>query len=252
MGNKVLPIHDISNDITVQKADKPQPSLQDIYERDLVSKRHRCTDIIFLILFLVFGLVQFVLSMIIFINGGDPRNILLPHDSNGNMCQGAKPNLFYFNLAACLSVSALVTSCATPSICVASCPTKNLFYLIDSQRSTLYNSYCTTDNSNADLIPSASSFTNLVRNQSCPGYALSSQAFYYRCIPSFIFSLANGFTGNASSLTANDSELGTSYKISDITSGTEITDKIIYQASQYITSLLNIQSIGNNFIIKTL
>ena len=231
-------------------ADKPKPTLKDIYERELVKKRHSCTDIICLILFLIFGLVQAALSILIFANGGDPRNILLPHDSNGNICQGSKPNLFYFNLAACLSVSALVTSCNTPSICVASCPTNNLFYMIDSQRSTLYTSYCTTDNSNAASIPSALSYTNLVQNQSCPGYALSSKALYYRCLPSFIFSLANGFIGNSSSLTANDTTTGTSYNISDLTSGTAITDKTIYQASQYITSLLNIQSIGNLLITQ--
>jgi hypothetical protein len=121
---------------------KPVPTLEDIYERELVKKRHNCTDVICLLLFVVFCTVQVALSLLIYIKGGDPSSIILPHDSSGNVCQGSTPYLFYFNLYACASVSAAVTSCPSPTICVTSCPSQNLFYLIDSQRQILFNSYC--------------------------------------------------------------------------------------------------------------
>ena len=56
---------------------KPTPSLQDIYDRELVSKRHNCTDIICLILFIVFIVVQVVMSLVVFIKGGSPASISL-------------------------------------------------------------------------------------------------------------------------------------------------------------------------------
>ena len=236
MGKKVA----ASSSDSEEHAGRPAPSLQDIYERELVSKRHNCTDIICLILFFIFGLVQAVLSLLVFINGGDPRNFFLPHDSSGNLCQGSKPNLFYFDLVTCLSASALISGCATPSICVSTCPTSNLFYMIDSQRSTLYASYCTTDNSNAASTPSSSSYTTLVGNLSCPAYALSSQAYYYRCIPSVAFS----YNGTLNQLYATEVSSNSTYALTG--SSGSITDQVISQASQYITALMNILSISNS------
>jgi hypothetical protein len=64
-----------SNEIspTTENA-KPAPSLQDIYDRELVSKRHNCTDIICLILFIVFIFVQVIMSLVVFIKGGSPAS----------------------------------------------------------------------------------------------------------------------------------------------------------------------------------
>ena len=252
MGNKISPNSAPKDKANEKEADKPHSSSQDKTEHELVPKRHSCTDIICLVLFLIFGLVQVILSLIIFINGGDPRNILLPYDSSGNLCQGSRPNLFYLNLAACLNVNALLTGCTTPTTCVASCPASNLFYLIDSQRSALYKSYCIKDNSNAATVPSSSIYSTLVLNQSCPGYALSSQAFYYRCVPSFVFNIVNGIAGNGTFLTANDTLSNTIYNITDLSTGNAMTDKIIYQAAQYITTLLNYKAIGNLKIFKNI
>ena len=54
---------------TETPVNKPPPTLQDIYERELVSKRHNCTDVICLLIFIVFGLAQAALSVFIFIKG---------------------------------------------------------------------------------------------------------------------------------------------------------------------------------------
>ena len=111
---------------------KSAPKLKDIYEQELVKKRHNCTDVICLLLFIIFGLVQIALSLVVFLRGGDPRDLLLPHDSSSNTCKGSTPNLFYFNLASCVSVGALAGTCPSPTICVNECPNQNLYYLIES------------------------------------------------------------------------------------------------------------------------
>ena len=67
--------------------------------------------------------------------------ILLPHDSEGNACRDSTPYLFYFNLYACANIASAITACPSPTKCVATCPSENLFYLIDSQRTTLLT-YC--------------------------------------------------------------------------------------------------------------
>jgi solute carrier family 44 (choline transporter-like protein), member 2/4/5 len=228
----------------VAPSDKPQPTLQDVYEKELVSKRHNCTDIICLLIFFIFGLIQIVMSLVVFIKGGDPQNVIRPHDSSGNICSGSTPNLFYFNLPSCLSVSALVSSCPSPTICVSSCPAQNLFYMIDSQRSVLYPTYCDQNALNsyysnqAPTSVSSSTYFTLASKQICPLYALASAGYYSRCLPTIITSVVNGVTN---ALYANDSTSNTTYAITDI-SGISITDQTISSAAKYILNLLDIQS----------
>ncbi len=122
----------------------------------------------------------------------------MPRDSSGNQCTGSTPNLFYFNLLSCLSVSALVSSCPSPTICVNSCPTQNLFYLIDSQRSILFNNYCQQSqlqsyfNNQVPTSVDSNTYFILASKQICPDFALASTAYYSRCLPTVITSVVNG------------------------------------------------------------
>lgn len=139
---------------------KPKPTMEEIYKKELVSKRHNCTDIICLVLFIVLCLIQISVAIIIFIKGGDPANVLLPHDSSGNACKGDTPYLFYFNLYDCASISAALTTCSSPTVCINTCPTENLFYGITEDRSSLLK-YCNQPKLSARYsgnIPSTVSF----------------------------------------------------------------------------------------------
>jgi solute carrier family 44 (choline transporter-like protein), member 2/4/5 len=233
----------ITNKITDINENKPV-TLQDVYERELVSKRHNCTDIICLLIFIVFGIGQVILSIVIFTRGGNPQNVLLPHDSAGNVCSGSTSNLFYFNLAACLSVSSLVGSCPTTTSCVSNCPNQNLFYLIESQRNVLLSDYCLKSKLNSyynNKVPSSidsNAYLNLINANICPAYALVSNAFYSRCLPTLISSVVNGVTNQ---LIASDSNQ--TLNITDINSN-PITGNIISKGAQYVTSLLNIKTTG--------
>lgn len=227
-------------------SEKPTPTLKDIYEKELVAKRHNCTDIICLIIFIIFGLVQAIMSLVIFIKGGDPSSILLPHDSSGNKCTGSTPNLFYFNLASCISISALSGTCPSPTICVQTCPNTNLFYLIDSHRTILFNNYCQKSQLNSYFngnVPSSVDSTTyfaLANKQICPTYALESTAFYSRCLPSIISSVVNGVTN---ALVANDTSTNQTFSITDLT-GNPISDQTISTAAKYVINLLNLKTIG--------
>ncbi|XP_049820890.1 choline transporter-like 2 isoform X2 [Aethina tumida] len=91
-------------------------------------KNRSCTDIICLLLFLVFIVVWIGLG-VIGISKGDPQLLLAPKDSNGRRCgmdEGVtdKPYLFFFDLTACL-VPSIPPKCQTPQICVSKCPNDN-------------------------------------------------------------------------------------------------------------------------------
>ena len=51
---------------------KPKPTMEEIYEKELVSKRHNCTDIICLVIFIVLCLIQLAFSILIFVKGHPP------------------------------------------------------------------------------------------------------------------------------------------------------------------------------------
>lgn len=224
-----------------------EATLKDMYENEIVKKRHNCTDILCLILFVVFVLVQVVLSIIIYANAGSPANLLLPHDSNGNLCKDSTPELFYFDLLSCLSVSTVVTGCPTPSICVPTCPSTNLYYLIDSHRQTLLNTYCVASklkayyNNNVPSSVSSSEYLTLVQNKICPMYALNSAPYFHRCLPSILSTLAN----STDAILANDTATGQSIGISN--GQGSVTGQLVTNALNAIYKLLNLQTIGMDF-----
>jgi hypothetical protein len=223
-----------------------EANIHDHFVNDIQKKRHNCTDIICLILFIIFVLIQVILSLIIYIQGGDPRNLVLPHDSNGNLCTDPTPNLFYFNLAECVGVNALVAGCSSPTKCVASCPNDNLYYLIDSHRSVLYSKYCIQSSLSSYYsgnppasTPSVSDYLTLATKQICPVYTMTSEAFYGRCLPSLLVSAVN----TAASVVATDASTNATFNVSDLTQ--PLNYNLISQATSYITKLLNIKGTGN-------
>lgn len=215
--------------------------IYDAHSSDILAKRRSCTDIICLLLFIVFIVVQVGVSILAYLSG-DPRQLILPHDSNGAICTSPNNNLFYFNLLSCLNINALLTGCPTTQICVSSCPSQNLYYVIADHRTTLLQNYCVSSSliSKYGSLPTAatvsvSDYTNLVSANICPFYALSSSPEFQRCIPS-IFSSSN--------LTAFDNSTNSTQTINDINSNAPISSQLIKDAVGYISKLLNIQTIG--------
>lgn len=216
----------------------------DYYKKEIVEKRHNCTDVICLFIFLIFIIVQVILSILIYIHGGDPSNILKPHDSEGNICTGDTPNLFYFNLAKCVNVDALVTGCSSPTICVKKCPSDNYYFEIDSHRTYLQD-YCIQKKLSQYFQPAQvpatidkSTYSKLVDANICPFYTVSSSPTFSICLPSFISTIAN----STQSLLATDKQTNNTLEIKDLSGG--ITPELLTKAVKYISGLMNLKGIG--------
>ncbi|OAF64815.1 hypothetical protein A3Q56_07463 [Intoshia linei] len=102
-------------------------------------KNRSCTDIIFLILFIV-GIVGMGFVAVLAFVRGDPTKLIYPTDSNGNICgtgnYASRPYLFYFSLLDCATVgpSVLVTGCPTPTVCIEKCPTITFVYSVQQAK----------------------------------------------------------------------------------------------------------------------
>lgn len=209
--------------------------MQAQYETEIVKKRHNCTDIICLILFAAFCLTQLCLSILIYIQPGDPRNLLYPHDSNGKLCSGDTKNLFYFNIIECISASSLITGCTSATRCVSSCPTSIKYYTIQSDRNFMLANLCNQESLNSyynNIVPSTISlgdYSTLMSRRICPAYSVPSEPTYYRCIPS-ITSTGNVIASDASTVTDKD--------------GSTISYAQLQKGIDYISQLLNIKGIA--------
>ncbi|ELT91490.1 hypothetical protein CAPTEDRAFT_222050, partial [Capitella teleta] len=88
-----------------------------------------------------------------------------------------KPYLFFFDLLSCLQAGAtvLVSGCPTPQICVAECPQEN--YVSVGGNSEDADNLCLAG---VDL---SKSLTDLVKDNECAAYYVSSEPILKRCLP---------------------------------------------------------------------
>ncbi|KAJ2946563.1 hypothetical protein O0L34_g12617 [Tuta absoluta] len=91
-----------------------------------------CTDILWLILFILFlggwGYLGYHS-----ITHGSMEKLLAPINSNGSRCgldSGLqnKPYLVFFDISKCLSPGTPITGCPTQQVCVEKCPTETIFF----------------------------------------------------------------------------------------------------------------------------
>ncbi|XP_066993399.2 choline transporter-like 2 [Anabrus simplex] len=92
--------------------------------------KRSCTDIICLLIFVVFIAAWVAVGIVAFSNG-NPARLISPIDYEGNHCGvdevvADKPYLFYFDITKCVRPTSISKplSCNTPQVCVAKCPDK--------------------------------------------------------------------------------------------------------------------------------
>ncbi|RVE43260.1 hypothetical protein evm_012090 [Chilo suppressalis] len=160
------------------------------YDPDFKGPTHNrsCTDIIWLLLFILFlgawGFVGYY-SM----KNGDVRKLLAPIDSKGRRCgldSGLenKKYLMFFNIAKCLQPGTPITGCPTPQVCVEKCPSETILFetkLTPSTFNTLRNSMVCTDEVNMNLLTYDQAITYM-REEKCASYVLRSEPVLFRCI----------------------------------------------------------------------
>ena len=81
---------------------------------------HRsCTDVICLLLLVVFCLVWFGVACYAF-SRGNPYQLIYPSSSEGEICgrgdHVGKNNLLFYDLSRCVRLSAALAGCATPQV----------------------------------------------------------------------------------------------------------------------------------------
>jgi hypothetical protein len=245
MSAKVIPGVKSNNPLNFTKLPPIPAKKKDFYEEEIKKKRHSCTDVICLLLFIIFILAQIALSVLIYVFGSDPKNLLYPHDSNGKLCSDSTPFLLYFNLAECLNINSILGTCTTSTVCVPQCPSQNLFYLISSHRNTLLKNYCNNAylsiyfNGNVPSSVSLATYTDLINRNICPIYVLQSQQIFKRCFPSF---LQEAESAISQVLNATDQVANVTMAITD--QNQQITTSLITNAAKSLINLVNIKAIG--------
>ncbi|KAF5306741.1 hypothetical protein FQA39_LY01499 [Lamprigera yunnana] len=145
-------------------------------------KRRSCTDIICLLLLLVFIGCWIGIGLYAFIQG-DINHLLVPKDSQGALCGvdkhvKNKPYLFFFDLTKCLQPIPF-SGCRTTQVCVEKCP--QTVFLLDSVG---YNNFYPNDMICVnDIKPrNKNEAVQLVSEGKCAQWYLPSESVFNRCL----------------------------------------------------------------------
>ncbi|XP_049887592.1 choline transporter-like 2 isoform X2 [Pectinophora gossypiella] len=151
-------------------------------------RNRSCTDVIWLIIFILFlgvwGYVGYYS-----ITTGNVEKLLAPIDSNGNRCgldskYENKKYLVFFNISSCLSPTTPITGCRTPQVCVESCPTRTILFQAElsvTPFEQLRPYMVCTDDINKETM-TLSDAKNYINNGKCADHVLKSQPVLHRCI----------------------------------------------------------------------
>ncbi|GFN94001.1 choline transporter-like protein 2 [Plakobranchus ocellatus] len=141
-----------------------------------------CTDVVCCLLFIVFIAGLVVVAYFAFLYG-DPKLLIYPEDSDGNLCGlGSfkdRKYLFFFDLVKCgrMGPGVFVNGCPTPQVCVERCPDENYVYLqniVDQDKTKLICKY---------EINATKSVEELVADEDCAPFYLRSFSVINRCLP---------------------------------------------------------------------
>ncbi|CAG9110335.1 unnamed protein product [Plutella xylostella] len=160
------------------------------YDPDFNGPTHNrsCTDVLWLIIFILFlGGWGFV-GYYSFTNG-DVERLLAPIDSKGRRCGldadvMNKKYLVFFDITKCLSPEAPITGCPTPQVCVSQCPDTTILFesvltaaSLDQLRARMV---CSDDvNTQTMTLQQAQQY---MQQEKCAKFVLQSQPVLYRCI----------------------------------------------------------------------
>lgn len=167
-------------------------------------KNRSCTDIICLLLFILFIAGFVIISIFAYMNG-NPRLLLYPVDTEGNRCGLAPadksigvdflkmPFLHFFDLSECVTAKLNNTkitkivdsltdfSCDTRQVCVEKCPDETAFYLLATEKQK-EDWPCVYDVTKEDRL-NKNKFEELVKAKKCAPYVVKSEDIFKRCFP---------------------------------------------------------------------
>ncbi|CAF1292237.1 unnamed protein product [Adineta steineri] len=212
--------------------------------KESLRRKRSCTDIPCCILFLIFIACFVILSIFAFIEG-DPKQLLHPTDSDGELCGSGKhadlPYLYFFDWTKCIKAFGISSDvlkgrpfvCPTKQVCVKNCPTKTSHFKFDNYHA---NRVCTYDVGDDNL-----NDEELVKSGECATYIIASKPLFGRCIPEHLQNLA-------SSLIEAPDTNGTIQPIYD-SNGERLNGSKLDQGVKYLVDILNLKEIAS-FLVE--
>merc|ERR550519_283297 len=220
----------------------------------MLQRKRSCTDVLCLILFLVFlGAWGFVAYM--GFKDGNIQQVIYRTDSQGNVCghdntKGAGENgdprlkdmtdrkfLMFYDLTRCLNPAVFVTGCLTPQVCVKRCPDENYFPLGlavsgvpgDAILKAKIREFCSLDMDKKEN--RNKTVKQLIEENICPPWYLKSTAMWGRCFPN---PGLNSTTDNTAVVVPSDQTVD----------GKEVTEGKLTVAINRLTGFLNLRELG--------
>ncbi|TRY64316.1 hypothetical protein TCAL_04623 [Tigriopus californicus] len=235
-----------SNKVEDFRSDESQYGRKHEHDEDFhgpINKRS-CTDVICLLLFLVFLGAWIAVAVYAFANG-NPQRLIYPSNSDGEICGRGNytesPKLLFFDLSRCARLSS-VTGCPTPQVCVKECP--NDFGRPWAEINDAGNSqtdvkrkmfpFCGPKMAESQITDDSITVKELILQKICPPWWVPSKTLLGRCIPSF--------------QTTEDNQPMTNETViidSNETPENEIVDGgVLKKAVNYIGKLIDVRSFG--------
>ncbi|CAF1085517.1 unnamed protein product [Adineta ricciae] len=211
-----------------------------------LERRRSCTDIPCCFIFLIFILLFVVLSIFAF-QEGDPKQLLHPTDSQGNLCGSGKfpdrPYVYFFDWTKCIKSLNFASNmlkgrpfvCPTTQVCVQQCPSQSAYYQFNNYQTYRVCTYDVTTNNTNNV--------QLVRDGKCAPYVLASKPLFGRCIPETLENLVNDFIQ-----VPNNNNV--SQNLTD-SNGEVLTRAKLEQGVKYLVDLLNLKQVGA-FLVEDL
>ena len=155
--------------------------------------RRSCTDILCLLLWLVFVAGWAAVAAFVFTQG-DPDLLLHPTNSAGEPCGAAgtrvesRPYLSYFDMTQCDTAPDKIVGCQTPQVCVTQCPTETYdFTTEDCSLDTRKRYVCRFDIDATDpKYDGGDNCKKLLDDKQCAKVVLKSVPLLGRCIPNIL------------------------------------------------------------------
>ncbi|XP_075161279.1 choline transporter-like 2 [Haematobia irritans] len=164
--------------------ENPQPLPERIH------KKHSCTDVHCLLLFVCAVVAWFYIAHYALTNG-DLDRVLIPTDSNNRKCGldsgvNGKKYLFFFDLLKCVDAMTPLTGCETKQVCVEKCPEQTFYWQGNELAEDLENAkklLICDDAVDKSLFKKADDISEAIKNGRCSGSYFESKPIFNRCVP---------------------------------------------------------------------
>ncbi|XP_044728257.1 choline transporter-like 2 [Chrysoperla carnea] len=167
-----------------------EPNQYDPDFRGPLEKRS-CTDVICLLIFIIVIAAWISIGVYAFTNG-NPRNLLIPRDSDGRYCGvdadlANKKYLLFFDLMQCAKPNVVWAGCQTPQVCINECPSDTFIYKRDQDldiKDLRKKLICHPNVTNAEINKfNKADIEKKINDTMCADWYLPSISVYKRCFP---------------------------------------------------------------------